>query len=199
MIHIMSYIINLSLHYQIRVTLIHFFFISDNEVIITTNIDVSNTTSCRDIVFPVKMIFHIGKEYPNQFPQISILSENLDRDVISRVKSKVLHNCSDLLGEPILISLILSIKENLQAEIESESEVADKVLCNFQKNTKNDNYTSDKIWTSVLHIDHMRSKTRYCKTLEKWASELTLCGKILFCNKLIIVILQGNIENIKVR
>ncbi|XP_060583364.1 RWD domain-containing protein 3-like, partial [Ruditapes philippinarum] len=171
-----------------------FIFSSENEVIINTDFE---TLKCEDTLHPVKIIFIIGKEYPNQLPQISVFSENLDREIISRVKRKVLQNCSELLGEPMLISLIMLIKENLQLEVESEMPLTGKSLCKVHKNMNNANSGSENIWTDILHIDHMRSKNKYCKTLEKWAAELTLCGKILFCNKLIIIILQGDIKNIK--
>ncbi|XP_045188819.2 RWD domain-containing protein 3-like isoform X2 [Mercenaria mercenaria] len=169
---------------------------AENEVIINTNIDGFESTSSLvpEVTTHVKIVFHLGQDYPNKFPQMSIFSGSLDREAISRVKSKVLQDSANLLGEPMLISLISSVKEYLQLELESIHTMA-RMSNDVQRSCDKSN--SDKIWTTILHIDHMRSKNKYCKTLEKWASELTLCGKILFCNKLIIVLLQGDIQNIK--
>lgn len=172
---------------------------SGNEVTIRTKIDgfdSSDGSTTDSESQSVKVVFYLGKDYPHQFPQISLFTENLNREAISRVKSKVLQDCDDLLGEPMLISLISSVRENVQLELELKHSFTEDSVDN--QNARYKCVSDDgKIWTSILHIDHMRSKNKYCKTLEKWASELTLCGKILFCNKLIIVLLQGETENIK--
>lgn len=176
--------------------LFHLFIFVENEVIINADLDgLNSSNSSRPD--SVKIIFHLGKDYPLQFPQISVFSENLDREAVSKVKNKVLQTCTDLLGEPMLISLISAVRENVQLELESKH--SSIVPSNNSQSACNDSCSSsDEIWTTVLHIDHMRSKNKYCKTLEKWASDLDLCGRILFCNKLILVLLQREVENIKV-
>lgn len=138
-------------------------------------------------------MLQLPADYPMTFPLISILSEHMNRDMVGRIKTKTLKCSETFSGEPMLISLMFSLQENIREELECQKCVSENdVSANLKEQTEN-------IWTSVLHIDHMRSANKYCKTLEKWASELSLNGAILFLNKLILVILQGDIDSIKVR
>lgn len=50
---------------------------------------------------------------------------------------------------------------------------------------------------ALLHLDHMRSKAKYIKLIEKWTSELGLMGR-LFVGRPILILLQGTKESIKV-
>lgn len=52
-------------------------------------------------------------------------------------------------------------------------------------------------WVALLHLDHMRAKTKYVKIIEKFTSQLGLTGR-LFLGKVILILLQGPRENIKV-
>ncbi|XP_041697299.2 RWD domain-containing protein 3-like [Coregonus clupeaformis] len=50
---------------------------------------------------------------------------------------------------------------------------------------------------ALLLVDHMRSKTKYIKTIKKWSLELGLTRRLFF-GKLILVLLQEARRNIKV-
>ena len=56
----------------------------------------------------------------------------------------------------------------------------------------------DGLWMTLLHLDHMRSKTKYVKTVEKWVSDLRLTGRLMFMGKIILILLQGDRNDIKV-
>ncbi|GFS08470.1 RWD domain-containing protein 3 [Elysia marginata] len=51
--------------------------------------------------------------------------------------------------------------------------------------------------TSLLHLDHMRSKSSYTKLIKKWAYELSLVGRLIFCQRLILILLQGDSKDVK--
>ena len=51
--------------------------------------------------------------------------------------------------------------------------------------------------TMLLHLDHMRSKSSYSKMIKKWAGELSLTGRLIFCHKMILILLQGDMRNVK--
>ncbi|ESP05544.1 hypothetical protein LOTGIDRAFT_99835, partial [Lottia gigantea] len=51
---------------------------------------------------------------------------------------------------------------------------------------------------AVLHLDHMRAKTQYVKLIKKWTNELSLNGRLIFYNRLILIVLIGDSEDIKV-
>ncbi|KAL4236889.1 RWD domain-containing protein 3 [Mactra antiquata] len=162
----------------------------DETLTISSSIESSKTSQG----IPVQILFQIPSDYPASFPQISIFSNHLHRDIVNGIKTKCMKYCESLLNEPMLISLISTIQELIKEELDA-GHVDNDDSVKHQANLKDER--DSNIWTSVLHIDHMRSTNKYCKTLEKWASELTLNGAILFINKLILVILQGSIDSIK--
>ena len=146
----------------------------------------------------IKIVIDVGEEYPNKIPEISVICHTLKRDLIIDLKSKVNDWCRNLIGQPMLVSMITYIQEELQqnANVSASITYTQKEVA---RDTQSDSCTSaDDKWTTLLHIDHMRSKTKYCKTLEKWAKELTLSGRLLFCRRLILLLLQGSLHNIKV-
>jgi len=57
---------------------------------------------------------------------------------------------------------------------------------------------SDQLRTVLLHFDHMRSRTSYSKTIENWTNELGIVGRLVFCDRLIIGVMQGSASDIKV-
>ena len=52
--------------------------------------------------------------------------------------------------------------------------------------------------TVILVLDHMRAKRPYVRTVSKWVQDLDLRGVFVFQRKLILLVLQGHSENIKV-
>ena len=58
---------------------------------------------------------------------------------------------------------------------------------------------SNELWQVLLHLDHMRARTKYVKTIEKWTSELGLTGHLIFSDKLILILLCGSQQDIKVK
>ncbi|KAI4900471.1 hypothetical protein NFI96_012707 [Prochilodus magdalenae] len=55
---------------------------------------------------------------------------------------------------------------------------------------------AEGLWTALLHLDHMRSRAKYIRLIEKWAAELGLAGR-LFMGKPILILLQGERSGIK--
>ena len=89
-------------------------------------------------------------------------------------------------GRPVVIEMISLLQEKL-SEIETENNVE----------TIKKQPTPD-ISTLLLRIDHMRSRTHYVKTIKRWTEQLDLKGRLLFCQKLILLLLQGNSTALKV-
>ena len=52
-------------------------------------------------------------------------------------------------------------------------------------------------WTAVLLLDHMRSRGRYVKLLERWTEQLHLTTTLL-SGRCILILLQGARKDIKV-
>mmetsp|Transcript_1085 Transcript_1085/g.2453 ORF Transcript_1085/g.2453 Transcript_1085/m.2453 type:complete len:305 (-) Transcript_1085:437-1351(-) len=49
----------------------------------------------------------------------------------------------------------------------------------------------------LLRLDHMHSRAIYCRTLSKWTSDLDLTGRIIFKDRLILILLEGEEEHVK--
>jgi len=44
----------------------------------------------------------------------------------------------------------------------------------------------------------MRSRASYSKTIANWTKELGIVGRLVFCDKLIVALMQGSASDIKV-
>uniref|UniRef100_A0A673UPW9 RWD domain-containing protein 3 n=1 Tax=Suricata suricatta TaxID=37032 RepID=A0A673UPW9_SURSU len=142
---------------------------------------------------PLELLFHLLANYPSCPPAISIHSEHLTRAQSMAVKEKLLKQAEKLLSEPMVHELVLWTQQNLrhilnQLETGSGSE---KCTCAAGPTV------GEGPWMTLLHLDHMRAKTRYVKTVEKWASDLQLTGRLMFMGKIILILLQGDRSNIK--
>ncbi|KAF5842056.1 hypothetical protein DUNSADRAFT_9625 [Dunaliella salina] len=49
----------------------------------------------------------------------------------------------------------------------------------------------------LLRLDHMHSRAIYCRTVSKWASDLGLTGRIIFKDRLILILLEGEEQHVK--
>ena len=145
----------------------------------------------------MNIVINVDEEYPNTIPEFSVMAEDLKRERITDLKLKVKDACKDFIGQPMLIALVSVIREHLEmTDNEMETLTLESAKTRCDKNA-NSNDSGGK-GTALLHIDHMRSRTNYCKTLEKWTRDLNLKGRLLFCRRLILLILQGKSHSIKV-
>lgn len=142
----------------------------------------------------LKLLFHLPVNYPSTLPEISVNSDQLTRAQCMDVKDKLLEQAKKHLSEPMVHELILWIQEHLKSVIK-QSTPAGIEKAQLSKGMS----TEDGIWMLLLHLDHMRAKTKYVRTLEKWASDLGLTGRLMFMGKIILILLQGDRNNIKVQ
>lgn len=138
----------------------------------------------------LKLLFHLPVNYPSILPDISVNSDQLTRAQCVDVKEKLLEQAKKHLSEPMVHDLILWVQQHLKEVIKQSAAV-----CN-EKTTLSKG-TEDGIWMLLLHLDHMRAKAKYVKTVEKWASNLRLTGRLMFMGKIILILLQGDRSSIK--
>nr|XP_033773156.1 RWD domain-containing protein 3 isoform X2 [Geotrypetes seraphini] len=138
----------------------------------------------------LKLTFHLPVTYPSCLPNISVSSEELTRAQCENVKDKLLERANELLSEPMIHELLLWLQQNLKHIEKSDT-------CNAQSILTMDEIKEDGTWMALLHIDHMRDKKRYVRTVAKWTSDLELSGRLMFMGKLILILLQGHKKNIK--
>ncbi|XP_055228920.1 RWD domain-containing protein 3 isoform X3 [Gorilla gorilla gorilla] len=129
-----------------------------------------------DADIPLELVFHLPVNYPSCLPGISINSEQLTRAQCVTVKEKLLEQAESLLSEPMVHELVLWIQQNLRHILSQPETGSGSEKCTFSTSTTMD----DGLWITLLHLDHMRAKTKYVKTVEKWASDLRLTGRLMF-------------------
>ncbi|KAI0236664.1 hypothetical protein LSAT2_012803, partial [Lamellibrachia satsuma] len=52
--------------------------------------------------------------------------------------------------------------------------------------------------TVLLNVDHMRAKVRYTKTVCQWVEELGLSGRLICHERLILILIEGPQDAVKV-
>ncbi|XP_039195720.1 RWD domain-containing protein 3 isoform X2 [Crotalus tigris] len=140
----------------------------------------------------LKLLFHLPLSYPSSLPNISLHSEQLTRTQCLAVRARLLEEAASHLSQPMVHELILWIKQNFQSVVE-EAEIP---ACSGQS-TPSVKTAEDDVWTALLHLDHMRAKGKYIKTVEKWCRDLDLAGRLMFMGKMILILLQGDKRDIK--
>ncbi|XP_075472581.1 RWD domain-containing protein 3 isoform X3 [Ascaphus truei] len=141
----------------------------------------------------LRLTFDLPVTYPCCLPNISVCSEELTRAQCKDVKDKLLEQAKEHLFEPMIHDLVLWIQQNLKQLI-GEPETS---ILNGSHPLPVDIMTDEGTWTILLHLDHMRAKSKYVKTVEKWATDLKLCGRLIFMGKIILILLQGHRCSIK--
>ncbi|KAI1236657.1 hypothetical protein IHE44_0014910 [Lamprotornis superbus] len=138
----------------------------------------------------LKLLFHLPVNYPSTLPDISVNSDQLTRAQCMDVKEKLLEQAKQHLSEPMVHDLILWVQQHLKDVIKQSATVCNEKIT-LSKGTE------DGIWMLLLHLDHMRAKAKYVKTVDKWASNLRLTGRLMFMGKIILILLQGDRSSIK--
>ncbi|KAM9006799.1 RWD domain-containing protein 3 isoform X1 [Sarcophilus harrisii] len=141
---------------------------------------------------PLRLSFHLPATYPSCLPGISVNSEHLTRAQCIVIKEKLLEQAKNLLSEPMIHELVLWIQQHLKHIIGQPETIVSSEDCTLSKSIMDDG-----TWITLLHLDHMRAKTKYIKTVEKWTSNLRLAGRLMFCGKIILILLQGDRNSIK--
>ncbi|KAL5017003.1 hypothetical protein ScPMuIL_006592 [Solemya velum] len=136
--------------------------------------------------------FTITIDYPVNPPEIFLSSDDLSREDLSQIRRLVELESQCHLGCPMLFPLIARIQKFLDSQT---------LVHNKPKNThvtalstgmnRGDNHLC------LLHLDHMRAKSKYIKTIEKWTRDLNLNGRLLFFKRLILIIIEGDHSSIK--
>ncbi|XP_045609255.1 RWD domain-containing protein 3 isoform X1 [Procambarus clarkii] len=135
----------------------------------------------------ITVVFNLSaNSYPNEPPSVSVQCSSLTRVECDSVKTFLKNIAESCCGAPMILNLLTALQEN-------------EDIRGTPRNTPTlENDTSKGPITCVLHLDHMRNKTRYLKTIKSWCEELDLFGRIIFCVHWIFIILQGNEENMKI-
>ncbi|XP_060754150.1 RWD domain-containing protein 3 [Neoarius graeffei] len=136
----------------------------------------------------LNLTFHLPPLYPQTPPDISVTSSHFSRNHCQELKRAMLSKAHTLPPEPMVHLLVMWLQNNFTDLITVPNSPGD---CSDPADSK-----AEDTWVALLHLDHMRSKVKYIKLIEKWTSELGLMGR-LFTGRPILILLQGTKESIK--
>ncbi|KAG9264796.1 RWD domain-containing protein 3 [Astyanax mexicanus] len=138
---------------------------------------------------PLSLVFQLSPEYPHTPPDVSISSNQLSRKQCQELRDGLLNKACSLQPRPMVHELVLWLQQNF-------SDLLTTSAPNTLKAQSTADGSAEGMWTALLHLDHMRSKTKYIRLIEKWTSELGLTGRLLM-GKAIFILLQGERKSIK--
>ncbi|OCT85135.1 hypothetical protein XELAEV_18023301mg [Xenopus laevis] len=136
----------------------------------------------------LKLIFDLPVEYPSSLPNISVSSEELSRAQCKDLRDKLVEQAKQHILEPMIHDLVVWTQQNLNNLIVQP----EPSILEGQFPLSLDTITEEVTWTILLRLDHMRAKSKYVKTVEKWTNDLKLCGRLMFLGKIILILLQGD-------
>ncbi|XP_072547114.1 RWD domain-containing protein 3 isoform X2 [Salminus brasiliensis] len=139
---------------------------------------------------PLSLLFQLPPEYPHAPPDVSVSSSELSRKQCQELREGLLSKARILQARPMVHELVLWLQQNF-------SDLLTTSAPNSLEAQSTADGSAEGLWTALLHLDHMRSKAKYIRLIEKWASELGLTGR-LFMGKAILILLQGERKSIKV-
>lgn len=137
----------------------------------------------------MKVDIRIPEGYPDSIPGILLDSADLSRDNLTTIRQEADKVTKQYIGDPMLLVVLNCIQEKFDEAV---------IIIKCDDSIKESHQSVD-VWNTLLKLDHMRAKSKYIKTIEKWTQELNLKGRVVFCGKLILIVLQGSHANIKVR
>ncbi|CAL8366129.1 unnamed protein product [Boreogadus saida] len=132
----------------------------------------------------LSLSFSLPPRYPLCPPDISVTSPDLSRGQCQDVRRKLLEQAAALPTEPMVHQLVCWLQQSGAATSEGDEEAARVEDAGGEE------------WTTVLLLDHMRSRGRYVKTLERWSEQLRLTTRLL-SGRWILVLLRGARADIK--
>ncbi|XP_066209267.1 RWD domain-containing protein 3 isoform X4 [Saccopteryx leptura] len=126
---------------------------------------------------PLELVFHLPVGYPSCLPGISVRSERLTRAQRAAVREALLEQARSLLSEPMVHQLVLWAQQNLRHILAQPGSGGGP----GEGPSEAPSGSGDEgPWLALLHLDHMRAKTRYVRAVRQWASALGLTGRLLF-------------------
>ncbi|KAM7054152.1 RWD domain-containing protein 3 isoform 1-T1 [Molossus nigricans] len=141
---------------------------------------------------PLELVFHLPVGYPSCLPGVSVSSEHLTRAQRVAVRDTLLEQAQSLLSEPMVHQLVLWVQQNLRHILAQPGLGGGPGKCPAASIAGDEGP-----WMTLLHLDHMRAKNKYVKTVLRWASDLGLTGRLMFMGKVILILLQGHRDTIK--
>ena len=135
---------------------------------------------------------------------MSVQSDQLSRSDLTHLRTVLCEAAAQNVDQPMLLQLVSSASEELHKLAASKTKNAPCESDRHATSPSESDRTEGSRASSddrlvLLHLDHMRAKSQYIKLIRKWVAELSLSGCLVFCQRLILILLQGSSPSIKVK
>ena len=103
----------------------------------------------------LKFTFHLPQRYPDVAPLVTVVKSPFDRYQLDDVTERLSAHLTSLIGSPMLFEatqLLFNFAEENHADVSSESAMTSSPVTS----------------TYLIHLDHVRDRTRYFRHLERW-------------------------------
>jgi hypothetical protein len=154
----------------------------------------------------VTLTLTLPPDYPDVPLAVAVACSRLCRRTCTELADTLKERAKTLVGLPAIMDLVMWLRDNWPMP----QTATDVGPCSSQNATAavcSDPATSDVCSTRdgiccrtvLMHIDHMRCKASYTRTIVDWTRQLDLVGRLIFHNgqQLIVLIVQGASHDVK--
>uniref|UniRef100_S4RD04 RWD domain-containing protein 3 n=1 Tax=Petromyzon marinus TaxID=7757 RepID=S4RD04_PETMA len=169
---------------------------------VTNGITLALNICCesRGVRYPLRTLIRLPPGYPTR-QHLDVVSLHVDGAASSAALTReqcrtLLHNIRQrafaLPPQPAVHDLASWLQQNFETLLHVGGVT---ITAEQERLAKTISYVKGTV--ALLRLDHMRARARYTRTIEGWVAKLGLMGRLLFYNKLILVLLQGSLCSIR--
>ena len=145
-------------------------------------------------ILKLRVSFECDQLYPDIIPKISLSSPGITRNSSDLLKSELEKYTKSLLGQPMIMDIVMWLQEHATKYMNQDTHISERKESLCEKSSEDE----ETGYIAALHLDHIRAKTKYVKTIQKWTKEFNLTGFLAFCESLILIILEGRQRDVRV-
>lgn len=140
--------------------------------------------------------FELTSGYPAISPRVLLSSDVLCARSILELQRDVNSHVTMHCNEPCIFSTTEFLRDTFESLVHEQQDSPEldhgMILGDLTPSQPNQLTSAQKSSLCIVHLDHIRSETKYLKTLESWSQELAVRGRVINAGiHFIYIILMG--------